>query len=397
MLLHGYKVVELATFIAGPAAAGMMADWGADVVKVEALTGDAIRWVRPEIRPDIPPNFEIDNHGKRAIALDFSKPAGKRIVMDLLKDADVFITSMRQSSLARAGLDYATLSQSHPQLVYASVSGYGAVGPAAELTAFDLTAFWSRSSVASQTWLSDAMPSSIPSGLGDHITGISAALGVMTGLASRAKTGKGRFVDISLLRTGVYVGSYAMSEWTRRGLAIGPSARAGAENSLFYPTADGRWFSYYSHNPVREWPFIVAAAGRPELADDARFQTPEARRANGRALIEALDAGFRTRTLTQIAEILDQSGMAWSPVQTVAEAVQDPLIQAANCFVEVDDGQGGAFEIAGPPVGFPGDEPRRASIVPRIGEHTDELLRELNYDAAAISELKREGIVRQAD
>jgi len=156
MLLQDYKVVELGTYIAGPAAACIMGRWGAEVIKIEGLEGDAIRWVRPIYKPDIPPNFEIDNHGKRSVAIDFSKPEGRQLVLDLVRDADVFVTSFRASSLARAGLDYDSLHALNPKLVYGSVSGYGLQGPGADKNAFDLTAFWSRSGLALQSFPADA-------------------------------------------------------------------------------------------------------------------------------------------------------------------------------------------------------------------------------------------------
>jgi crotonobetainyl-CoA:carnitine CoA-transferase CaiB-like acyl-CoA transferase len=394
MLLQGYKVVELATFIAGPAAAGMMGDWGADVIKIEGLTGDAIRWVRPELRPDIPPNFEIDNHGKRAIALDYSKPEGRAIVLDLIRNADVFVTSVRQSSLARAGFDFATLHQLNPGLVYASVSGYGLEGPAAELNAFDLTAFWSRSGIGGQMFRPNEMPSSAPIGVGDHVTAISLALGVMTALLERSKSGKGRLVEASLLRTGVYAGSYAISEYARRAVTLPPQSRAEAETTGFFQSQEGRWFSFYPNNPARDWPTVFAAANRSEWEDDPRFSTAEGRNANNRALKDALDTAFSERPMTAIAEVLNERGLTWSPVQSVADVIEDPFVAAAGCFISVDDGAGGEFQVAGPPVRFPGEASRRAGIVPRVGEHTDELLLELGRTEAEIRALKSAGVVR---
>jgi crotonobetainyl-CoA:carnitine CoA-transferase CaiB-like acyl-CoA transferase len=394
MLLQGYKIIELATFIAGPAAAGMMGDWGADVVKIEGLNGDAIRWVRPEIRPEIPPNFEIDNHGKRAISLDYSKPEGRAIVLDLVKDADVFITSVRQSSLARAGFDFESLHQLNPKLVYASVSGYGLEGPGAELNAFDLTAFWSRSGIGAQIFRSDEMPSTSPIGVGDHVTAISLALGVMTALLEREKTGEGRMVEASLLRTGVYAGSYAIAEYARRGVSLLPQSRAGADSTGFFRSQDGRWFAFYPNNPAKDWPTLFAAADKSEWENDPRFATLQGRAANGRLLKDALDVAFAARPMAVIADILNDRGLTWSPVQSVAEVIDDPLVASAGCFIAVDDGEGGEFRVAAPPVRFPGAETARAGAVPRIGEHTDELLRELGRDETQITALKAAGVVR---
>jgi crotonobetainyl-CoA:carnitine CoA-transferase CaiB-like acyl-CoA transferase len=262
MLLQGYKVVELATYIAGPAACCMMGDWGADVVKIEALTGDPIRFVRPPYDPelpDIPPNFEIDNHGKKSIALDISRPEGRQIVEELLADADVFVTSFREGSLARAGLGFEAMRTLNPRLVCANVSGYGLRGPGAEMNAFDLTAFWSRSGLALQGFPPDSLPANVRPGWGDHITAVTLALGIMTALLERAKTGEGRVVEASLLTAALYVGSYDIVEFLRRGQLMPNLSRAASDVAAFYQSQDGRWFSFFPRNPERDWATIFTA------------------------------------------------------------------------------------------------------------------------------------------
>jgi crotonobetainyl-CoA:carnitine CoA-transferase CaiB-like acyl-CoA transferase len=374
-----------------------MGDWGAEVVKVEGLTGDPIRWVRPPYKaesPDIPPNFEIDNHGKKSIAVDISKPEGRDVVLELLRTADVFVTSLREASLARAGLNFDVVRKLNPALVFASVSGYGLKGPGASMNAFDLTAFWSRSGLALQFFPPDAMPSGVRPGVGDHITGLTLALGIMAALVERARTGKGRVVEASLLAAGLYVGSYDIAEFMRRGAVMPSQSRASADSASFYQSQDGRWFSYYPNNPEHDWMTIFAAANRRDMIDDARFATPNGRRENARDLKLALDAGFGGAPMAAIAETFNAGGLTWSEMSTLPEVVSDPLVAATGCFIDFDDGQDGTLRVPGPPVRFPDVEPRRAGPVPTIGQHTEEILLGLGRDDNAIAALRREGVVR---
>lgn len=394
MLLQGYKVVELGSYIAGPAAAATLGRWGAEVVKIEGLTGDPIRWVRPIYKPDIPPNFELDNYGKRSIALDFSKPAGREIVLDLVRDADVFVTSFRAASLAKAGFDFASLHALNPRLVYGSVSGYGLQGPGANQNAFDLTAFWSRSGLALQCFPADAMPANVRPGVGDHLTGLTLTLAILAGLLDREKTGVGRLVETSLLANGLYVGSYDLIEHMRRGEGAPNLSRAQADATPFYRSGDGRWFAFFPNHPERDWPAIFAAAGLAEMAGDPRFATAEGRRDNGAAMKAALDAGFARQSFAEIGDSLSAAGVTWSGLATLPEVLDDPYVAAVGAFVDMDDGQGGRLPTPGPPIRFPGVELGPVGATPTLGQHTDEVLAELGRDPRTIAELRSAGVVR---
>jgi crotonobetainyl-CoA:carnitine CoA-transferase CaiB-like acyl-CoA transferase len=397
MLLQGYKVVELATYIAGPAACCMMGDWGADVVKIEALTGDPIRFVRPPYDPelpDIPPNFEIDNHGKKSIALDISRPEGRQIVEELLADADVFVTSFREGSLARAGLGFEAMRTLNPRLVCANVSGYGLRGPGAEMNAFDLTAFWSRSGLALQGFPPDSLPANVRPGWGDHITAVTLALGIMTALLERAKTGEGRVVEASLLTAALYVGSYDIVEFLRRGQLMPNLSRAASDVAAFYQSQDGRWFSFFPRNPERDWATIFTAANRLDLIGDPRFTTAQGRGDHARELKEALDAGFGRTSIAAIGETFTDGGVTWSLLNTIPEAVEDPLVAASGSFIEFDDRRGGTLRTPGAPVRFPGADLHPPGSAPTIGEHTEDVLRHLGRDDAAIAALRRAGVIR---
>lgn len=389
-MLEGFKVVELATYVAGPATAGMMADWGADVIKVEAAGGDPIRWNRPpSFEGGSSPNFEFDNRGKRSIVVDFRKAEGREVMRRLAGWADVFITSLRPGALARAELDYTALSAINPRLVYASITGYGLQGPLADAAAFDVTAFWARSGLAGAMTPQGGIPPSGRPGSGDHVTALSTALGVMTALLARERTGRGQLVESSLLKSGAYLVGYDLAEQLRRG-EINPARQRGAEGvvSSQFATRGDRWFYVWMTDQDREWPLLFDLAGRPDMARDPRLASAEGRAVHAREIMSALDLAFGERTLETLAAALDRSGMMWSPVQNPRDVVDDPVSQAAGCFVEVEDGAGGTFRAPAPPVRFPAVDTAPKGPVPTPGQHTDVILAQLGYAAAEVAILR---------
>lgn len=395
-MLEGVKVVELATYIAGPAAAGLMADWGAQVTKIEAAGGDPIRWNRPpSYEGGSSPNFEFDNRGKRSIVVDYRQPQGREVVWKLAEQADVFITSLRPGALQRAQLDYATLSKINPRLVYASVTGYGLSGPLADAAAFDVTAFWARSGLSGEMTAEGGSPPSGRPGTGDHVTALSTALGVMTALVSRQRTGHGQLVESSLLKSGAYLVGYDLAEQLRQGETI-PARLRGAEGvtASQFATRSGRWVYVWMAEPDREWPLLCELAGCPDLAADPAVASLEGRAEHARRIMATLDAAFARLSFEDVAAALDRSGMMWSPVQRAAHVIEDPAALDAGCFVEVDDGAGGAFRAPAPPVRFPGAESAAPKgPVPTPGQHTDAVLADLGYAAADIAALRGAGAV----
>ena len=389
MILSGYSVVELATHIAGPGAAGIIADWGAEVIKVETPGGDPLRRVKPGPN-GLGPMFEHENRGKRSVVLDYRKPEALGALRELIGRADVFITSVRPDSLARAGLDWASLQAVYPRLIYASVTGYGLEGPITARAAFDNTGFWARSGLAYANWPEGVDPFRFRSGMGDHHCAIATALGIVTALLDRTRTGRGRLVETSLLKSGVHAGAGDMADHLRLGVFAPTPLRGspGAPLSNYFLTADRRWICLLPLDPVRSWPEIFSAAGRPELAADERFSTAEGRSANVRALEAALDEGFGAMSYAEAAERLEQTNLVWSLVQTPAETAEDPAAIAAGCFTRTDDGEGGTFRAPAAPVRFSGEEDQVKGPVPALGEHTDAVLAEIGYSPADIARLK---------
>ncbi len=389
MVLSGFRLVELATHIAAPGAAGILADWGAEVIKIEPPGGDPIRRLRPGPGHSSPV-FEHDNRGKRSVVIDYRRPDGLAALRRLIGRADVFVTSLRPKSLGRANLDWATLHAEYPNLVYASVTGYGLVGRDADKPAFDSTAFWC------QTGISDAMrpqgvePHRWRPGFGDHVCAIATALGIVTALLDRTRTGRGSLVETSLLKAAIYAAAGDMADQLRIGHIAATLSRgsAGSPPSNAYRAADGVWFSVHPVDPAHNWDEVFEAAGRLDLKGDSRFTTAQARNLNGRDLERLLDEGFGAATSAEIAARLDRTSLVWSLIRTIADAADDDATVAAGCFTLTDDGAGGAFRAPAAPVRFPQEQERTKGRVPRPGEHADEVLLEAGYTLEEITRLR---------
>ncbi len=381
--LAGVRVVELAVVIAGPAASVMLGDWGADVVKVEPLDGD------PHRSHTQPSYFELDNRDKRSIGLDVKTPQGKQIMLQLLEQADVFVTNLRPSALRRLGLDYDHLAPVLPRLVYASVSGYG--GAADDRPGYDIGAYWSRSGLANAlTAPGQAPPVSRP-GLGDHPTGLATAAGIAAALYARERTGQGTLVQTSLLRTGLYAISSDLI-----GQLAGIEPTAGLQRALYNPmlgcyrSSDGHWFWLLGVQSLRMWPKLARAIDRPELATDSRFDTHAGLIGNRDELMALLDEVFAGRTMQQLAADFEAEDVWWDPVQDFAGAVADPLAIESGAFPESDCAWG---RTVATPVDFGGHRPGPVGRAPEAGEHTEQLLLDLGYDWDDIVALKEAGAV----
>lgn len=397
MLLRGVKVVEFASYIAAPAAACMLGDWGADVVKVERPGGDAMRAAFADVKSELKgnPTFDLDNRGKRAIVLDTSKPEGRDALARLAADADVFITNVRPAALKRAGLDYDTLKKTNPRLVYAIVTGYGLEGPDAGRPGFDVTAFWARSGVGAMTAPKGMDPFMIRSGFGDHITALSTVGAIMAALFERERSGQGRMVASSLLASGVYTMGSDLAVQLKFGRVASMKTRDQSINPIgnVYRSADGRWvvLNPRGGGSNRDWIEVCKALGREELIDDPRFATGKGRRANSPELIAELDRAFAELTFDEIARRFDAADLVWSPLQTPADVAADPQVAASGAVIQVEDGEGGTYPSPAAPMIFPGAEVRMRPRSPQLGEHTREVLAELGYGAEQIQQMFEAG------
>ena len=398
--MTGVKVVEMGVWVAGPAAAGVLADWGADVVKVEPPTGDPARQFAQMLGGDMPTNpvFELDNRGKRSVAIDLATQEGREIGLRLVDGADVFVSNMRHEALVRIGFGHEALLERNPRLVYGHISGYGLEGPDANRAGFDISAFWARSGIAELLRVPGGDLPFQRGGMGDHSVGVQMAGAISAALFSRERTGRGQLVSSSLLRQGVYTIGFDLNMVLGWGLQPKIGQRQTMPNPCInnYVAGDGRSFWIVGLEGERHWPPLARCVGRPEWMDDDRFRTPADRAANAAELIALLDQIFATRPLDEWAEVFaTEPDMFWSPVSQPGEIVNDPQLRAAGGLVEVPDPYGTTTMIASP-ADFHGTPWAPRWIAPELGEHSRTVLQEeLGLDDQVIDDLLERGIIRQ--
>ncbi|HUR78629.1 MAG TPA: CoA transferase [Acidimicrobiales bacterium] len=375
--LEGVRVVEFGQWVAGPSAGGVMADWGADVIKVEPPEGDPFRQIFNALghEGDYPnPPFALDNRGKRSVVLDVRSRDGRAALERLVESADVFLTNVRLDALERLDLHPLALTDRYPHLVYGAVTGYGLEGPERDRAAYDMGAFVARTGIAHVMVPPGAEPLNLRGGFGDHVTGLSAVAGVVTALFARERTGRGQVVDVSLLRSGMYALGWDIGMQLTNGKLQETARREVNPTPMLnsYRTADGRWFFLIGLEADRHFPRVCNAMGKPELSTDARFEKGRERIRNRAALIAEFDAAFATKTAAEWAPIFDEHDVWWQLIQTPAELPDDP--QAARILIDVE---GATAQAVGPPAAFSEHPYTRAPRPPALGEHTDEVLREL--------------------
>ncbi|MEE2672180.1 MAG: CoA transferase [Myxococcota bacterium] len=396
--MDGVKVVEMGVWIAGPAAGGILADWGADVIKIEPPgVGDPARLFQGMFGVELPcnPIFENDNRSKRSIVIDLSKETGRSLALELIDAADVFVTNVRIKALERLGLDPSSLRARNPRLVCAAISGYGFDGPDADKAAFDISAFWARSGIAASLTSPGGHPPFQRGGMGDHNAGLAAAAAVSAALYSREKTGKGQLVKTSLLREGIYTLSFDLSLGARLGVPVAVADRKKMANPCInnYADKDGRWFWIVGLEAERHWPPLCRAVGHPEWIDDTRFATAADRGQHAEEIIAELDAIFATKTRAQWTEVFDlEPDLWWAPVQNSEEVLADPQVLAAGGLIEVPDGAGTTL-LPATPVDFEGTPWAPRAMAPSHGEHSDEVLRDLGRSEDQIKRLREQAVV----
>lgn len=392
--LEGVKVVELGMWVAGPAAAGVLGDWGADVVKIEPPESDPFRGLLSALGSDVCPPFELDNRNKRSIGINLSVAEGRELAAELVDQADVFVTNARPAALARAGLDHETLTARNPRLVYAHVSGYGLTGEECDRAAYDVGAFWSRAGVAAALTPEGAPLPYQRGGMGDHMAGLAAAGAVAAALYVRERTGQGQLVSTSLLRIGMYMLGWDISMSLRLGVPTVPMTVAAPPNPLInaYEAGDGRRFWMLGLQADRHWPDVLRAVDRPQWADDPRFASITSRFEHAAELVNLLNEVFATRPLAEWAEIFDREDVWWAPVQHAHEVVDDPQAQASGGFVSVPT-DGEPIRMVASPVDFAGTPWSPRSTSPQFAQHTEEVVLELGHDWERITELKDLGAI----
>lgn len=397
-LLKGFRVLDVSSHGAVPIAGSILADWGADVIKIEEpehgeIMRGSIVWGVPPPEGGSSHLYHIFNHGKRCAAINLKHERGREALLRLAERSDVFLTSFLSGVRQRLRIDVDDIRARRPNIIYARNTGRGTKGPFAELGGFDATSFWSRAGLADAVSApGQAMPTAMPApAFGDSQTGFALASGVVAALLHRERTGQAVVVDTALLNTGMWAMQTAIVTATMLGTdeMRRPPRGTGAPLVNSYRTKDGR-FVHLSMDQQHYWPSFCDAVGRPEWKTDPLLATHEAREKNGAHCVKLVDELFAERTLAEWKEILAGQRGPFDAVQKVGELASDPQVVANGFMADVEDDGGRTLSLVAPPVQFDGAryETRRG---PRHGEHTDEVLAEVGYDMDEIIQLKIDG------
>lgn len=398
--LEGIRVVEVAMWAFVPACGGMLADLGAEVIKVEPPSGDPLRGLKigslgaTEASYDW--SWESYNRGKRSITLDLRQEAGQSVLDRLLEKADVFLTSLLPPARRSMGIDAQTLRARFPDLIYASGSGTGPNGPDGEKGGYDAITFWARGGIASSLTENDAPAPVGPPGpaFGDTLSGAMLAGAISAAIARRAMTGEAGEVDVSLLGTAMWSQQRLICQGTADGVQRFPRPSGPPHNVLVanYRTADHRFIALCMLQADRYWARFCEAAERPDLAADPRFTDDAARRANGAECHAEVTALFAAKPLAEWKQILARQDGQWDVVQDVGELQDDPQVQANQYLRRIDAGDGETIPMVASPMLFEG-KALPSTRAPELGADSDAVLTELGYDEDAVIDLKVQGVV----
>ena len=354
MLLKGIRVIELATYMAAPSAAALMAEWGADVIKIEPPEGCPIRQFFETSGSDkeFPDNpvFDLDNRGKKSIILDMHKAEDIQSLKALLKEADVFINNLRGSTLENYGLDYSTLKKEMPRLVYANLTGYGLEGVDSNLPGFDISAFFARSGTTHLSTRKGEDPIPPRIAFGDHITGVGLVGGILAALIRRDREGKGCLVETSLLRAAIYAMGSDMAIQMAYGRVASTKTRYEArrpENNYFR-AQDGKWFVIVPRPAGDDWEILCRVIGREDLLKNPAYGSTRKRYLANEEIVKILDAVFATQDRDLWGKRFDDAKIVWAPIMTPAEAVADPQTKACGALMERTGVRGTYMGPAGP-------------------------------------------------
>jgi crotonobetainyl-CoA:carnitine CoA-transferase CaiB-like acyl-CoA transferase len=397
LMFEGLKVLDCSSFIAAPAAATILSDFGADVIKIEPPgAGDPYRAV--PLLPTMPQAREnyawmLASRNKRGLALNLAKPSAQQVVRRLVVQADVFITNFPAVVRKKLGLRYEDLAPLNDRLVYASFTGYGEYGEEASKPGFDITAWWARSGLMDGVRTeATAPPARSLTGMGDHPSGISLYAGIVMGLYQRQLTGMGAHVGTSLLANGVWCNGVMAQAALCGARFIDRPPREQALNAFtnYYQCRDKRWLILTILNEERQWPVFIKCLGRDDLQNDRRFATSRDRMKNAVELTTVLDKTFATKDRSEWRENLAAGGIVFDVVASAQDIPNDSQILANDILVPFDND--GVLTVTSP-ICVEGQNKVKPRRPPAVGQHSDEVLREAGYDAAMIEELRADGAV----
>ena len=397
--LDGVRVVEITMFQQGPVAGMRLGDLGADVIKIEAKTGDPGRGFMKIIGAMAGLEgknyyFEHHNRNKRSIVLDLKNKKGMEVFLKLIDTADVFLNNMSIEAPIKLGIGPDILLARNPRLIYAQASGWGRKGPDANELSFDYTGI-ARSGLMMSCGERGTPPTQILPGIGDEVGGLMCAWGVTAALYAREKTGKGQVVDTSLMGSVITMLAFIMEAPAILGQEFPREIRAAAGNPIYnhYRCKDDKWIAIAHLDPDRYWPKICKALGIEDLQFSPKFNSIEARGKNAKELVAILDQRFATRSRDEWIRILKEEGCIFTLIQTPLEVSQDPQAFANNYFIEVQHPEWGKTKMVGFPWDFSETPASWWREAPAFGQHTEEILLELGYNSDGIANLKKEGAI----
>jgi crotonobetainyl-CoA:carnitine CoA-transferase CaiB-like acyl-CoA transferase len=398
-IFSGLKVVDLASFIAGPSAAVILSDFGADVIKVEPPTGDLWRHghqipPQPQSKDAYP--WHLANRNKRGITLDLKSPNAAQVLEKLVEWADVLIVNTPHPARKKLKLEYDDVAAWNPRLIYADVTGFGDKGPDANLPGFDITSYWARSGLLSMTRDAGAPPTWPVAGSGDNATAVGLYSAIVTALYRRERTGKGSYVTTSLLAEGVWSASVSIQAALCEAKFFPAHDRKNPANAALnvYRASDGTWFVLIV-TPDKLAP-VAKAIGRPDLLTDPRFSDPAKLVENMSQLTEILEGVFGSEPMTHWSEIFNGVHVTFGAVRGPQEVIDDPQLRLNDIIVPLEDAGGNLTSTISSPIQVRGVTKVSAKRAPEIGEHTEEVLTQLGFSAAEVDALRASGAVSDA-
>lgn len=398
-ILSGLKVIDCGTFIFGPAATTVLSDFGADVIKIEPPgIGDPYRYLQkmaPLVDSDHAYGWLLTNRNKRGIVLNLKEEDGQAVLRRLVAGADVFVTNYHPSVLRAFGATYEELAPLSPRLVYAHATGYGEHGEEVEKPGYDATAWWARSGMMDLVREADSVPALSVAGMGDHPSAMTLVAGILLALLQRERSGVGTKVSSSLLANGAWAGAYMLQSVLAGAEPFRPVTRSETPNALVnrYRTRDHRWILLAMVQEAKDWSRLPVALSRPELLTDPRFDSVPARRANAAALVAELDAIFAKQDLAHWREVLDRCDITFGVVGRLEDAETDRQLLDNEILPELHLPGGTRMRTVDSPLSLAGATKVAPRPAPGLGEHSDEILRELGYQAAEISRMRSRGVI----
>jgi len=402
-ILKGIKVLEIANWVAAPSACSMLADLGAEVVKIEhPETGDPVRSI--EVTPDgiitkytddENTSFEQLNRGKKSIGINLAHKSGQLIVQKLAAEVDILVTNLVPERQGKYKLRYEDVQETNPKLIYVTLTGYGVKGEEKDRLGFDYAAFWARSGIMSSIGNSVGPPAQQRPGMGDQVTSLSLTTAIGLALFDREKTGKGQKIECSLLQTGLWVLGLDFAAAKKHKAPVKRHSHNTANNPLsnYYKTKNEKWIQLVMFDSDRFWPGFCKAMDIQNLGEPSNHHTASGRKENSEALIKDLQEKFASQPIEFWGDRLDQENCIWAPIQTLDEVIVDPQIEANEYTSIIKDSHENSVEVLNIPIKFNGASINPLIGAPVLGQDTETKLLEIGFSWEDISKFKDQGAI----